>query len=391
MKKLLAAILSLSIVFVGAAPIAVNPQDYVISASAADDYTEGTYDVLKYKNYGDYIEISDCDEETEKVVIPSEIDGVPVTSIGNKAFKGCDGLTSVNIPNSVTSIGNSAFDYCRGLTSITIPDSVTSIGDYVFEHCSALTSITIPDSVISIGIGAFKGCLNLTEILVDENSQYYSSINGVMFNKDKTTILAYPCGKKESKYVIPNGVKIIGDYAFYLCKSLISVTIPYGVTIIGDDAFYSCCELTSVNIPVSVTSIDNYALAYCALTSIIIPESVTSIAIYTFEGFSGTMYGFEGSYAQTYAEENGFKFSVIGMLGDVDDDGAVNSSDASLVLREYALIATGEAPTFSEFQKIVADVNKDSIVDSSDASVILAYYAYTSTGGTDSITDFIKK
>ena len=267
-----------------------------------------------------------------------------VTSIGNSAFNNCSKLTEINIdlensnfssidgvlfnkdkteliiypkgkqgeyviPNSVTSIGNGAFSGCTGLTSVTIGDSVTSIGDFAFSNCSGLTSITIPNSVTSIGNWAFNNCSKLTEINVDLENSNFLSIDGVLFNKNKTELIKFPVGKKGG-YVIPNSVTSIGDYAFSGCTGLTSITIPNSVTSIGDfafsncsgltsitipnsvtsigeDAFYYCSGLTSITIPNSVTSIGNSAFFYCTgLTSITIPNSVTSIGDYAFRGCS---------------------------------------------------------------------------------------------------------
>ena len=207
-----------------------------------------------------------------------------VTSIEKNAFYYCSSLTSVTIPNSVTSIGESAFFYCSSLTSITIPNSVTSIEKSAFYGCKSLTSITIPNSVTSIGEWAFRYCSSLSSIKVDTNNPNYCSIDGVLFNKDKTTLVAYPIGNTRSEYIISNSVTSIGESAFYYCSSLTSVTIPNSVTSIGDYAFSRCSSLTSVTIPNSVTSIGEWAFSRCSsLTSITIPNSVTSIGSGAFE------------------------------------------------------------------------------------------------------------
>ena len=171
--------------------------------------------------------------------------------------------TSYTIPNSVTSIGDHAFDGCHNLTSITIPDNAESIGDNAFWNCDKLTSITIPDSVTSIGDNAFTCCYSLTSITVDSNNAKYSDIDGILFNKDKTNLICYPEGKKDTSYVIPDSVESIGYEAFYTCHNLTSITIPDSVTSIGDRAFRSCNNLTSITIPDSVTSIGDRAFDYC--------------------------------------------------------------------------------------------------------------------------------
>ena len=254
-----------------------------------------------------------------------------VTSIGERAFFECSGLTSVTIPNSVTSIGDGAFAYCSGLTSLIIGDSVTSIGDCAFAQCSGLTSLTIGNSVASIGDNAFEYCSGLTSVTIPNS---VTSIGNSAFTDcsaltsltigDSVTLIGgwafYHCSGLTS-LTIPSSVTSIGDNAFGYCSGLTSITvssgnnvydsrsnsnaiihtatntlvsgcqnttIPNSVTSIGDYAFVECSGLTSVTIPNSVTSIGYMAFAWCSgLTSVTIPNSITSIGVGAFEDCSG--------------------------------------------------------------------------------------------------------
>ena len=271
-----------------------------------------TYGDLEYSVLDDgTVEITDYNGSAKTVDIPEKINGKSVTSIGNCAFRYCTSLKSITIPNSVIEIGSSAFSGCSSLTSITIPNSVTEIGVYAFKGCTSLTSITIPNSVTNIGDSTFWGCSSLTAIYVAVDNKNYTSVNGVLFNKDKTALICYPAGKTDKSYNITNSVTSIGDYAFNGCSSLTSVTIPNsvteiggsafvgcaslksitmpnGVTSIGDMAFYKCSSLTSITIPDSVTSIGSSAFSDCSkLRSITIPNSVTSIGAWAFNGCTG--------------------------------------------------------------------------------------------------------
>ena len=220
--------------------------------------------------------------------------GDSVTTIGNYAFCYCSSLTSVVIPDSVTTIGFGAFSDCTGLTSVVIPDSVTTIGGCAFIRCTGLTSIVIPDSVTTIGDGVFSSCDGLTSIAVNENNKNYCSVDGNLFNKEKTTLIQYAIGRKDSVYVIPNSVTTIGFGAFSGCTGLTSVVIPDSVTTIGGSAFSRCTGLTSIVIPDSVTTIGNSAFHGCT--------GLTAVYISDLSAWCNIKFGNSGSNPLYYAK-----------------------------------------------------------------------------------------
>ncbi len=214
----------------------------------------------------------DCSLLTS-VTIPNS-----VTIIDSYVFSGCSGLVSVSIPNSVISINVCAFSGCSSLTSIEIPDSVTYIGMSAFENCSSLVSIEIPASVRNIGGSVFSGCANLTLINVESGNLHFSSVDGVLFDKNQATLYSYPAKKTEAVYIVPNSVTLINSSAFFGCLNLISVSLPEGLTHINNAAFENCIRLASIIFPNSLTYVGGSAFKNCdSLFSISIPNNVKTI------------------------------------------------------------------------------------------------------------------
>ncbi len=205
--------------------------------------------------YADKLYVNE--ELATHIVIPDS-----VTSIGSYAFFNCTSLNSVTIGNDVTSIGNYAFYGCTSLASITIPDSVTSIGDSAFYHCQNLTYITIPDSVTSIGDEAFKYCTSLTAINVSADNTAYSSVDGVLFNSNKTTLIQYPGGKTDEVYKIADSVKSFVSSAFS-GADFKTIVLGKGYTNVISGLFKNCSSLENVVIPANMTSISSDAFSGC--------------------------------------------------------------------------------------------------------------------------------
>ena len=387
MKKLIAFVLSLCVLG-GAAPTVTHyAPDMAIVASAASSGTcgenlawavddtgtltiSGTGSMNDWRWYSiifshggpaqvEFVEDAappwyDLNGEITKIVVE---EGVEIISYS--AFLNLYNVTSVELPSSLTAIGSYAFGNCNSLKEIVIPDSVTSIGSDAFAKCYNLTSINIPDSVTIIGSDAFAECYNLT------------SIN------------------------IPDSVTSISNFAFYHCSSLTSINIPGSVTSIGYRAFGYCSNLKSINIPDSVTSIDDSAFLCCSnLESITIQNPDCDIynnmrtinsgydAIADESYFNGTIYGYSGSTAQTYAEKYGYNFESLDeapaepLLGDVDGNEIVDGRDASMVLTHYALISANKPGVITDAQALLnADWDQNDIIDGRDASAILTYYA----------------
>ncbi len=215
----------------------------------------------------------------ESITIPNT-----VTKIWDYAFKDCRSLKNVIIPESVDTIGEFAFSGCKSLKNIIIPESITIIRESTFYMCESLESITIPKSVKVIESMVFIGCQALQRICVDSDNQYYCSIDGVLFSKDRTSIILFPKKHPQVHYQIPFFVNKIEDGAFSFSNQK-NIVIPNSVTYIGFDAFYHCESIQSITIPDTVSEIKIGTFRGCtSLKEIVIPNSVTKIKRNAFYG-----------------------------------------------------------------------------------------------------------
>ena len=212
--------------------------------------------------------------------------------INKNTFKNCTSLKDISVPSGITAIGESAFENCHSLTSITIPENITSIKPYTFVNCTSLTDIVIPNKIKSIDVYSFYGCKSLQKfnipesietindfalyglnsvktlsipasvnvlgkaslascqsletILVNEKNKNYISIDGVLFNKNKTTLIQYPNGNKRSKYTIPGGTQILGEYSFWGANKLETIIIPSSISTLKNYTFQEMSSLKEI-------------------------------------------------------------------------------------------------------------------------------------------------
>ncbi len=370
---------------------AVPETDIGINVFAEE--SEQSFGALKYIAHSDYVEITNCDESISgDLMLPARINGKPVERIRDNVFS-----------------------FCKNLDSVTIPESVINIGNYVFSYCTGLTAVN-----------------------VSESNKNYCSIDGVLYDKDMTTLIQFPAKKNDSTYSVPEGITSISAYAFSCCHDIVSIKIPDSVESIGPFAFEQCSALTSINIPEGVKSLEAALFSKCSdLSAIAIPESVQSIDWSVFYGCtnlekvtvpenvktigSNAFYdctslkaiavknpecdiesshilnlteiiGYENSTAQAYAEKNGNQFTFLSLSGDINYDGSIDAVDASNMLSAYAKKATTGDSGLEYKEFITGDVNNDGNVDAVDASLVLTYYADVQTGKTaEGLDEYIQK
>lgn len=313
---------------------------------------EETMEIVSFPETDEKVFFRDLPERISKVRI-----GDGITAIPDYAFAGCENLVDVVIPKTARTIGKCAFAQCVNLTQINIPEGVTSIADDTFLMCRSLTQLTIPDSVTTIEGNPFRYLA--AEILVSPENPTISVIDGVVFNKDGTQLIACPCNKAGA-YEIPDGVLEIGSHAFENCNDLTDVTIPASVVSIAGNPFgFSQLELKlapenpefsiidgvlfdktgtklfvypcgrpgdTYEVPEGTTEIGAFAFAGCQqLSKVTIPESVTAIASNSFWNCDNLrLYVWDESYAQQYAREHRMDFFyILPDMGPVIDESDV--------------------------------------------------------------------
>ena len=197
-------------------------------------------------------------------------------------FSGCLTLESIEIPANINRIDSYAFENCSALTSVTLNEGLKKIYKDAFNWCNFLPSITIPSSVTSIEPGAFFQCKRLTDFHVNPSNTAYCDVDGVLYNKDHTTLVAYPAGKSKQSYTTLPTTQVISAYSF-TSSQLVNLDISYGVTNIENYAFFNCSNMESIDIPNTVDTIGESAFSYCEnLADIKLPNSIVSIGRYAF-------------------------------------------------------------------------------------------------------------
>ena len=282
------------------------------------EFEEGTETIIT-----GICDVDNSENKIEEIIIP---DGV--TEIERNAFAWCTNVKEIKLPETLETIENYAFGSCTGLESIKIPSKVKTIGEKAFGYCSSLKEINLPESIETLGLGFIVGTqieeIQIPKSLKSGSSALYGAneLKKVEFEEGTETIITGICEvnyfdyseNKIEEIIIPDGVTEIESFAFVGCTNVKEIKLPETLETIGDSAFGNCTGLESIKIPSKVKTIGYHAFEYCSsLKMIILPESVESIEIDAFfkcnEEF--TIYGYEGTYAQQYANENNIPFKLV--------------------------------------------------------------------------------
>lgn len=413
-KRMTAALLAAGMLCVNGLP--ENIAENLLSVQPVTVQAEDplTYGILTYEvNEEGTITITDCDESATEVVIPSEIDGIPVTTIGVYAFYYCEDLASVTIPDSVKTIKRFAFGFCTSLTSVTIPEGVTELGDEVFHSCENLTTVSIPGSVSSIGGDVFYNTPWLAQkraedplVIINNVLVDGQTFQGYMAIPDTVTMIANNSCEHNASLTdveIPDTVTYIGRAAFYDCPSLTSIVIPDSVTEMGTTVFSDCTSLINVSIGSGITTIESSAFSVCkSLTDITIPETVTCIDLYAFTNctslqsitvenpdcvingdgytisngngtYNGIIYGYAGSPAQTYAGRYGYTFAAL------DEEDPVQTTTEQTTTTAVTTTTTTETSATTSTSKATTTTTTTTTTEATTTTTITTTTVTTTT------------
>ena len=265
------------------------------SAFAYGQQAEKTFvdGVFTYRLLADGgVELVKCDKKAAgDIQFPQSVTfegkSYPITAIGDFAFIDCEDVARISLPTNLHTIGYRSFYGCRNLSAISIPNKVVSIGVEAFNYCTGLTKIVIPASVTEIGDGAFWHNWALKSIVVDVANKDYVDVNGVLFSKNWTRLIAYPAGKTEQSFSLPANTTTIGAGAFSNCKDLVSVVLPKDLVEIRRYAFQECNRLVSISIPKSIDVIESGTFSGCSsLRQVTLPKKMKRIGNHAFENCS---------------------------------------------------------------------------------------------------------
>ena len=334
-----------------------------------------------------------------------------VTSLANNALKSCTKMIRAEVPFTVKTIGNYCFYNCSKVKKAILREGLEKVGLYAFAYIGQLCDITIPASVNDMSSNAFIADTKLTGIYANESSNYYTSIDGVLFSKDRKRLVSFPDAKTDN-YTVPDGTQIISresfrndpllssiampqslreilGYAFMGCTALQSVEVPNGVTTIGEYAFYNCSSLTSADLPATLTSLGYYSFAnVSSLATLTVrattpptcetyfyPRTGETFEPFTSQQYSNTQLIVPRGCAQAYRDADIWKkfqniteadFPVETLRGDANNDGEVDINDVTLLI-DYVL---GKGVTVNI---TAADVNFDDMIDINDVTMIINY------------------
>ena len=300
-----------------------------------------------------------------------------ITSIGVNAFYHCNLLKTVTLPDAVEEIHERAFNLCYGMTTVTTPANLKRIDYRAFDNCTKLKAMTLPASLTLVDSLAFCGCSDMRRIDVAEGNTVYCSADGVLFNKDMTTLVCCPAGKL-GDYVVPESVTTIGDYGFYYCRTLQSITLPYSLKAIGNHAFRFCSSLKTIALPPTLEVIQHDGFSQCPnLKSFLCyAPNVPAVESSTFNAnnYNVPLYvpyvaldNYQNAdYWKNFTIQPISSEVVGGILGDANGDGKVSISDVTVTVN--AVICQDHW----QFSWQMADINFDGSITIADITGIVS-------------------